>query len=165
MASFDETILPGEGGKITLSIQTEGYEGLNSWSAKVNTNDPVTGEFHIELKAFINVPVFVSSRYIYLKASKGQSITRGVEIKTGMERPLLLEPEKFNLEGRVTYKIEEIEKGRKFRVHFTHIPGQTGNYKGFLQLKTNIPEDPIVTITVMGGSGSVSRKDSNEDER
>jgi hypothetical protein len=165
VASFDETILPGEGGKIILSIQTEGYEGLNSWSAKVNTNDPVMREFHIELKAFINVPVFVSSRYIYLKAPNGQLVTREIEIKTGMERPLLLEPEKFNLEGRVTYKIEEIEKGRKFRVLFTHIPGSTGNYKGFLQLKTNIPEEPIVTITIMGGSGSASRKDAIEGER
>jgi len=49
----------------------------------------------------------------------------------------------------VTYRIEEVEPGRIFRVHFTSIPGPSGNYRGILKLKTNYPEKPEITIRIM----------------
>jgi hypothetical protein len=150
VASFDKVIPPGGEGKITLSVKTKGYQGEHHWSARVNTNDPVKDLFYLELKAFINVPIFISPRHVYLQPAEGQKASRGVEIKAGLDRPLTLRPEQFNLKEKVTYKIHEIEKGRRFRILFTTIPGQPGDYSGFLKLKTNYPEKPIITIMITG---------------
>ena len=150
MASHDEAIPPGGEGKITLSINTKGYQGEHSWETSVNTNDPVMDFFHLSLKAFIIVPVHVSSRQVYLAAPEGKEVTRGVEIRAGLERPLTLVPERFELEGKASYSIEEIEKGKFFRVLFRNVPTFREKYQGLLVLKTNYPEDPAVTIRVMG---------------
>ena len=152
MASFDEVIPPGEEGKITLSVRTKGYQGEHHWSARVNTNDPVKDLFYLELKAFVNVPIFISPRYVYLQAEEGQKASRGVEIKAGLDRPLTIKPEQFDLKEKVTYKIHEIENGRKFRILFTSLPGPPGDYSGFLKLGTNYPEKTVVTIQIRGRS-------------
>lgn len=73
-----------------------------------------------------------------------------VEIKAGLDKPLALTPEEFNLEGKLTYRIEEIEKGRRFKIHFTSIPGSSQSFHGFLNLKTNYPEKPIINIRIRG---------------
>ncbi|MCD6297825.1 MAG: hypothetical protein J7M30_11800, partial [Deltaproteobacteria bacterium] len=75
-----------------------------------------------------------------------------IEIRAGLDRPLTLQPEQFNLKEKVTYRIHEIEKGRKFSILFTTIPGPPGNYSGFLKLRTNYPEETVVTIQIRGRS-------------
>jgi len=152
VASFDRVIPPGGEGKITLSVRTKGYQGEHHWSTRVNTNDPIKDLFYLELKAFVNVPIFISPRHVYLQAAEGQKASRGVEIRAGLDRPLTLQPEQFNLKEKMTYKIHEIEKGRRFRILFTIIPGPPGNYSGFLKLRTNYPEETVVTIQIRGRS-------------
>lgn len=66
----------------------------------------------------------------------------------GFEKPLVIEPEKFNLEEKVRYEIAKIEKGRCYLIRFTSIPGNPGNFGGFLNLKTNYEEKPILNIQV-----------------
>ena len=150
MAFFDRAIPPGGEGKITLSIRTKGYEGAHQWSAKVNTNDPRMKVLTLSIKAFVKALIYLSPRYVNLRGTEGQSITGVVEIRAGLDKPLTLEPGQFNLEDKVKYTIEEIEKGRRFKVHFTNIPGPSQTYRGFLKLKTNYPEKPEVTIWIKG---------------
>lgn len=73
-----------------------------------------------------------------------------IEIRAGLDRPLTLTPSEFNLEEKLTYTVEEIEKGRKFRIRFTSIPGPPQTYHGFLNLKTNYPEKPEINIRIRG---------------
>ena len=80
---------------------------------------------------------------------EGQKVTKIVEIKAGLDEPLALTLEEFNLEGKLTYRIEEIEKGRRFKIHFTSIPGPSQRFNGFLNLKTNYPEKSIINIRIM----------------
>jgi hypothetical protein len=47
-------------------------------------------------------------------------------------------------------KLEETEKGRKFRIRFTSIPGPPQTYHGFLNLETNYPEKPEINIRIRG---------------
>jgi hypothetical protein len=75
-------------------------------------------------------------------------ITREVEIKTDLPRPLTLTPIQFSLGGTLTYKIDEIEKGKRFKISFRNVPGQTGNFRGFLKLQTNYPEKPEVAVFI-----------------
>ncbi len=150
MASFDRAIPPGGEGKITLSVRTKGYQGAHRWSAKVNTNDPSMNVVTLRVKAFVKVPIHVSPRYVRLYGKEGQSVTRVIEIRAGLDKPLTLEPGQFNLEGKVKYTIEEIEKGRRFKVRFTTIPSPSQIYHGFLKLKTNYPQKPEITIRIRG---------------
>jgi len=131
-------------------VRTKGYEGAHEWSAKVTTNDPNTKNFYLRVKAFVIVPIYVKPRYIRLYGREDENVTRAIEIRAGLDKDLRLEPGQFNLEGKLKYKIEEIDKGRKFKVYFTNIPGAAGSYEGFLNLKTNYDEKPVLNIRISG---------------
>lgn len=150
MASYDKAIPPGGEGRITLRVRTKGYQGKIYKSAKVNTNDPRFNVVRLRIKGFVKVPIYLSARGVYLRANEGGSVSKSVEIKAGLDRPLTLKPIGFSVGDRVSYRIEEVEKGKRFKIHFTSLPGPPQNYKGFLKLKTNYPEKPKITIKIRG---------------
>jgi len=150
VASFDRAISPGGEGKITLSVRTKGYEGAHSWGAKVNTNDPKWNVVVLEAKAFVNVPIFISPRWVYLQGHADEIVTKWMNIRAGLDKPLTLIPRQFSLEGKLRYWVEEVEKGRRFRIRFSSIPGPPGNYNGLFKLETNYPEMPFIDIRIRG---------------
>jgi len=150
VAHYDRAIPPGGSGKIRLRVNTVGYSGLVHKSARVYSNDPQMGEATLLIKALIKVPIYISSRYVYLYGTEGQSITRSVEIRAELDKPLTLSATDFNLTGKVAYTLEEIEKGRKFLLQFKTIPGGAENYQGLLKLSTNYDEKPELIIRVRG---------------
>jgi hypothetical protein len=77
-----------------------------------------------------------------------KKINKTVTITSKEDKPLELIPGRFTLEKKVSYSIEEVQKGKKFKIHFTSIPGVTGTHIGFLKLKTNYSEKPEITIKV-----------------
>lgn len=148
MAHFDRVIPPGGEGEIRLSARTGGYKGAFLKKARVYTNDPVNPVAVLELKAHVKSLIYVSSSPVYLYLKAGQSIKRIVEIRAGLEKPLKLTPRQFNLSEKLAYTIEEIEKGRRFKINLTTIPGASKNYNGHLKLATNYPEKPEITIRI-----------------
>ena len=143
-------IPPGGEGKITLKVNTRGYQGNITKRANVYTNNPRGPNITLSLKAFVKVPIYVSTKYVYLGGQAGQSVTKTVMIRAETEKPLILEQKLFDLKNKVTYRLEEVEQGRLFRVHFTNVPGPAKTYVGFLKLKTNYPEKPEITIRIRG---------------
>ena len=117
-------------------------------SAAVHTNDPDAEKLTIGLKVFVEVPIIMNPRYVLFTGVEGETGTRVIEITAGLGKPLELEPDGFNLDGRIMYRIEEIERGRKFRVHFTNEPEASGTFRGFLNLKTNYDEMPMLNIRI-----------------
>jgi hypothetical protein len=150
VAHFDKAIPPGGEGKIQIKVKTKGYQGTIHKSARVYTNDPANNIVKLSIKAVIQVPIYVSSRRVNLYGTEGQVLTKLVEVRAELNKPLELTPGQFNLAEKLTYTIEEIEKGRKFQVRFTNIPGPVQSYHGFLKLKTNYPEKPEITIPITG---------------
>ncbi len=150
MASYDRAIPPGEEGKIVLTVDTKGYERNIHKTAYVHTNDPNMPKFIIGIRAFVQVPVFVTPRYTFLKGAAERPVTRTVKIEAGLGKPLELRPDKFSLAERLNYEIEEVEKGRFFLVRLTTIVGKPGNFSGYLNLKTNYEEQPIINIPIRG---------------
>lgn len=120
------------------------------------------GFFHLEVRAVVNVPVHLSPRSVYLDAVEGQKVTQGVEIRAGLDRPLSLTPGRFDLEGMVSYEIQEIEKGRLFRILFTNLPSTPGRYPGALHIRTNYPERPEVIIDVTLMTAGRKEKDRHD---
>ncbi len=148
MASFDRAIPPGGKGKITLTINTKGFQGNIHKSAVVYTNDPKMARFSLGVRAFVYVPISVSPAYVVLRGNADHEISKIVKIVAGLEKPLVLYPDKFNLKEKILYKIKEIEKGRSYLIRFTTIPGNPGIFAGVLNLKTNYEEKPFLNILV-----------------
>jgi len=148
VARFDRAIPPGGEGRITLKINTKGYRGEINKRAKVYTNDPKNRIVTLTIKALVMVTIRVSPVSVYFKGHEGQEITKTVQISAKEEKPLKLEPSHFNLSEKMTYRIEEIEAGRLFKVYFTNIPGPAITFRGVLKLKTNYPDKPEISISI-----------------
>ncbi|MDY6972007.1 MAG: hypothetical protein SV775_06735 [Thermodesulfobacteriota bacterium] len=150
MAEFNKAIPPGGEGKIKLSVQTKGYSRTITKSARVYTNDPAKKIVRLTVKAFVKVPIYVSSPKLTLHVKEDQSIAKVVEVRAELDKPLELTPVQFSLADKLTYTIKEIERGRRFEICFTSMPGPPQSYRGFLKLKTNYPEKPDITLRIRG---------------
>lgn len=87
-------------------------------------------------------------RQVRLYGKEDQIITKMIEVSADLDKPLELRPVHFNLDEKVVYTIEEVEKGKRFNIHFTSVPSPPQAYRGFLKLKTNYPEKPELTIWI-----------------
>jgi hypothetical protein len=148
VAYFDRAVPPGGEGKVTIRINTKGYEGEIRKSARVYTNDPRRRIEVLTVKALVTGAISLTPRSVYLSGEVGRDIAKTVTVTAEEDKPLKLEPSGFNLSGKVEYRIEEVDAGREFRVHFTGISNDVGIYRGFLKLKTNYPERPEITIWI-----------------
>lgn len=147
-AEFDKAVPPGGEGTIKLKVTTEGYEGPIEKTARIYSNDPAMGETFFKITANVRVPIHLSTYYVLLAGGEGQAATKTVEIRAEREKPLTLTPTAFNLEEKLAYTLEEVEKGRRYLLHFKPLPGVSGSYQGFLKLKTNYEEKPELTIRI-----------------
>ena len=147
---FDPLIPPGGEGKITVKIDTRGFEGHERWAVKVFSNDPKWKEAVLDLRATIKPVIALAGSPVFFTGKRNAPVTGEVEISAGLDKPLILTPERFTLSGKVTYSISEIEKEKRYRVTFQTVAGKRENYRGFLKLKTNFTEKPDLSLWIIG---------------
>jgi hypothetical protein len=150
VASYDRSIPPGGEGKITLKLNTTGYEGKVRKAARVYTNDPKTPQEILVIDALVKTPIMVSDKMVFLQGTTQETITRSIDIKGELSKPLKLEPVDYTLDKKVKFNIEEVTKGKHYRVTFTSIPNVGNYYQGLLKLRTSYPEKPELVIHVRG---------------
>lgn len=107
------------------------------------------------MKGSVKVCIYLLPRRVSFFGDPDKKIIRKVDIKAMLDRPLTLNPVKFDLKDRLKYKIEEIQKGRMFRISFETIPFETipvtgKMFQGSLKLQTNYPEKPELVIWIRG---------------
>ncbi len=100
--------------------------------------------------ATVEVPVVVSTPYLYFKGLSDSVVTKTVEIEGHDEHPIQVEPVAFDLADKLVFRIEEVRPEREFHVHLSTIPGRVGTYLGTLKLKTNHPRKPTLIIRIRG---------------
>ena len=150
MASYDRSIPPGGEGKITLKLNTTGYEGKVRKAARVYTNDPKTPQEILVIDALVKTPIMVSDKMVFLQGTTQETIIKSIDIKGELSKPLKLEPVDYTLDKKVKFNIEEVTKGKHYRVTFTSIPNVGNYYQGILKLRTSYPEKPELVIHVRG---------------
>lgn len=150
MAYFDRAIPPGGEGKITLLVNTRGYDGKIRKTARIYTNDPKTSQDTFVIEALIKMPIVMSERMVFLRGTTRETISRSVDIKGELNKPLKLEFVDYTLDKKVKFNIEEVSRGKHYRVTFTSIPNVGNYYHGLLRLKTSYPEKPELVIHVRG---------------
>ena len=148
--SFDENIPAHGRGTITVKLYTKGFEGRQRWGVKVLTNDPRWREAVLDIRANIKPILTLSGRAVQFTGRNDVSITREVVISAGVDKKLIIIPERFTLPGKVIWSLEEIQKGKRFRIRLKSIPGTSEDFRGFLTLRTNFPEKPELTIWIIG---------------
>jgi hypothetical protein len=143
-------LAPGEEGAVTLRLDTKGYDGPIRRKARIQSNDPQQPVQEIIISGRVKVPISLSKGHVIFKGKAGQSLEQSIDVTARLERPLSLEPVRFDLQGKLNVRIEEIEKEKMFRIHFSTTPELTGSFHGLLQLKTNYPEKPELFIRIRG---------------
>lgn len=131
-------------------MDTKGYRGKIRKSAKVYTNDSRDKFQYISIEAFIKSSISVSPESVHLEGAAGQALQSTVEIRAERKEPLRLEVSHFDLNEKVAYTIEEVQKGRVYEVHFTNLSKAKETYLGFLNLRTNYSEKPEISIRIRG---------------
>jgi hypothetical protein len=102
------------------------------------------------MEALVKTPIVISDRMVLLLGTTQEAITRTVDIKGELNKPLKLEPVDYTLDKKVKFNIEEVAKGKHYRVTFTSIPNVGNYYQGILRLKTSYAEKPELVIHVRG---------------
>jgi hypothetical protein len=150
VAHFDRAVPPGGEGKITLRLNTRGYEGRVRKAARVYSNDPGNRMETLTVEVFVKTPIIVAPRSIFIQGKATEVLSRSVDITGDPDKPLKIEPVDFNLNHRLEYTIQELSPGKHYRINFTTIPNAVDQYRGRLLLKTNYPEKPQLSILVRG---------------
>lgn len=150
MANFDPAVPPGGEGKITLKVNTKGYQGNVRKSARVKTNDPEKQTVLLVLKAIVKVPITVSSKYVQLYGKGDKEVSKTIKIVAELNKSLNLTVTDFTLKNKLKYTIETVQKGKEYRLRFTSIPDIKENFRGTLKLKTNYAEKPEISFVIHG---------------
>jgi hypothetical protein len=150
VVNFDKTILPGGEGKINLKINIAGYSGSIEKNARVFSNDPQNNVEMLTVKAFIKESIQVLPNTLKFKSKEQTVLTQTVELIAQDEKPLNIKAGAFSLKDKMTYTIEEVTKGKTFKILFTNLPQTAGTFSGALQLMTNYNDKPEITIFITG---------------
>ena len=131
-------------------MDTKGYWGKIRKTAKVYTNERSDKYHYISIEAFIKTTISVSPEAVHLEGPAGQPVQTTVEIRAERKEPLRLQVAHFDLHEKVAYTIEEVQKGKVYRVHFSNLSKAAEMYHGFLNLGTNYSEKPEISIRIRG---------------
>jgi len=146
--NYDKTIPPGQSGHITLKVNIKGRSGSIEKTARVYSNDPVNNEETLTIKAFIKESIKISSKSVRFRGEEGAVQTQWVDIIAQEQKPLSIKPGVFSLKEKMTYTIEEVEKGRAFKIVFKNMPQSAGRFTGYLNLMTNYDDTPEIKISI-----------------
>lgn len=133
-----------------MRLNTAGYPGPLSKNARVYSNDLLKKIQVITVKADVQVPIAVSTPYLYFAGRSDSVITKTVEIESRDGAIIQLEVLSFDLDEKLIYNIEEVLPGKLFRVTVSTITDKAGTYLGSLRLQTTHPKKPDLTIRIRG---------------
>src|SRR5512136_2270948 len=103
VVSFDSAIPPGGQGTIAVKVYTHGSDGRERWGVTIFTNDPNWKEAVLDLRADVRPAIVVSESAVQFSGKSQVSSTRVIEIKSGIDRPLVIQTDEFDLAGKVDY--------------------------------------------------------------
>jgi hypothetical protein len=104
----------------------------------------------LTVKATIKQLIRISPVSLRFVGQEGTVQTQSVVVAAQEEKSLIIKPGEFNLKDKITYQIEETEKGKAFKIIFTNIPQPAGHFNGFLKLLTNYDDKPEISISIYG---------------
>jgi hypothetical protein len=147
-AQFDRTFSAGGEGKITLRLDTTGYEGTVKKAATVHSNDPEQPRLILTLQGVVKTFIEVRpSSSVTFRGPADQQSPKAVELVGS--KPFHIQKVESSLEGKVSHEIEPMDAERGYRLSIRNISKQ-GTYAGSIKVRTDLPEKSQVLIRVSG---------------
>lgn len=144
-----KVIPPGESARISAIYSTEKLSGLAEKIIAISTDQPNIRDAFLTVKLEMD-PIYTidNSLTTWKKGKKAE--TRIVNFEVVRDKPIHVLSAKPS-RSEITAKVEEIEKGKKYRIHLT--PSSTGsNMLGMVRLTTDCEIDaharPLLYVTV-----------------
>lgn len=150
VAEFDEVVLPGEEGTITLEVAGSKVDGTWRKSATVHTNDPSHSRMTISLGASVINHVTVEPSKVYLRGMHGEAVSATVDVSSvEMKKDLEIVSVSSNADDKMTYEIvPDAEPGHYSIKLYKNPKLPTVNTWGTLFIKTNSEKTPDKSVQV-----------------
>lgn len=148
-ARLPQEILPGETGKIELSINAKELVGDWNWKILFGTNDKTKKIIEFTLRGYVFPPVEVApAPAVFFSIFHDETSTRKIKVLNHTERALVIERvEIIGSHFSADLKVEEV--GKIFALDIT-VPESVppGRYREALLMRTNHPSRPTIRIPV-----------------
>lgn len=148
MADYDKVIPPGQEGKITVKIYGKKIQpGRFNKGWTIATNDPENERFAIHIMGTVT-RVFEQSEQLSLTGFWDEEIRSETVLTNNLDRPIIItgwhwdeRALEFGLDKKLGVKLEELEKGKKYRVAVWKNPKvEADTYRGDIVLTTDYAE-------------------------
>lgn len=148
VAQFDRTVPAGGAGKVTLRLDTRGFEGKVKKTAIVYSNDPDEPRLVLALQGVVKTLVDVGpSSSVVFRGAADQQVQKVIEL-VGV-KPFRIQKVESTLDGKVAHEIEPLETGKGYRLKLDNLAKQ-GNYAGAIKITTDLPKKPEIHIRITG---------------
>lgn len=150
MAQFDEVILPGQEGTITLEVAGSKVHGTWRKSATVHTNDPDHPRMTLTLSGSVISHVSVEPDKIYLRGMYGEAVSAEVKVSSvEMKKDLEIVSVSSNVDDKMTYEVvPDAEPGHYSIKLYKNPKLPTLNTWGTLFITTNSEKSPDKSVQV-----------------
>jgi carbon monoxide dehydrogenase subunit G len=141
------TIAPGEEAQLTFALDTTKVSGLFEGRIELTTDDPKTPEIEMRFTGEVVASVEVTPRpVLVLVASKGHSAEADLELVNHESDPVAIVDLEYPRD-RLDLRTETLEKGRRYRLHFTLRSSATsGRQENFVVVHTTSKQTPEARI-------------------
>jgi len=148
VADYDKVVPSGQGGEIRVKIHGEKiHPGRFTKSWSVVTNDPDNKKLVLKVGGTVK-QVFKPSGQLLMSGFNDESIKGEMTLENMLDDPIRITGWKWEgksiesgVDKKVGIKLEEIEKGRKYRLSAWKMPGaEPQMYRGEIILETDYPE-------------------------
>ncbi len=150
-APEDKTVEPGEETKIATTLKLKGRQGPTAKSVTVETNDPTTPAYKLQLKGTAIASIMIEPRMISFGRIVADSPrTSKATIKT-MKKDFTFHITEVDTSSspNIQAEVKTLEEGKAYEVAVTLLePLATGNLNGRLTVKTDAPTHPSIPLTV-----------------
>jgi len=149
VAAFDRAVSPGGEGKITITIDTTGFQGRISKEAVVTTNDPDRRTAQVTLSAEVRPLILVepASRVI-LHGIVGDEVRQVLKLRAAAGEPLRIDKVETDLEGLVQHTVRPADGGRAVELAVSCRAARKETAQGYLRLYTNHPAKKKLELPV-----------------
>jgi hypothetical protein len=149
VADFDEAIPPGGVGKITLEINTAGYQGKVTKSALVYSNDPDLPKTNISLSLNVKPYILVEPKpRVFLSGVSGAKIKETLHLKGIDDFPLEISRVETNLQSDIEYTLRRNSDSNEYDLEVSAKDSARRITTGYLTLFTNHPKKKELRLPV-----------------
>jgi len=149
-AERDETV-PGKQWRIDVTLSKDAPVGPVADHVLVQTNHPKQKLIEIPVSGFVRPMVAVTPPAVnFGKVDTSEAQQWGILVRNFGSTPLEIQNVESSVSG-LDVEVEAIEEGQQYKLVFTPTAAMTkGPFRGSVELKTNLPQEPSVTVNLTG---------------